>query len=85
MSVDVLTEKIVTTVKEVDTDLVCLSALLTTKMVKQKEIIDSLEREGLHRKVKFIVGCAPVPRDWFQMIEADGYAEGAIGAANFAK
>ncbi len=85
MGVDVSAAKILAKVKEVDADLVGLSALLTTTMVKQKEVIDVLDKEGLRRKVKVMVGGAPVTREWVQKIEADGYSEDAIGAVAVAK
>lgn len=85
LGVDVSAEKIIAKAKEVDADIVALSALLTTTMVKQKEVIDALDKEGLRRKVKVMVGGAPVTRDWVQKIEADGYSEDAIGAVAIAK
>jgi corrinoid protein of di/trimethylamine methyltransferase len=85
LGVDVLAAKIIEKVKEVDADLVGLSALLTTTMVKQKEVIDELDKLGLRKKVKVMVGGAPVTRDWVQKIEADGYSEDAIGAVGLAK
>jgi corrinoid protein of di/trimethylamine methyltransferase len=85
LGVDVSAAKILAKVKEVDANLVGLSALLTTTMVKQKEVIDVLDKEGLRRKVKVMVGGAPVTRDWVQKIEADGYSEDAIGAVAIAK
>jgi corrinoid protein of di/trimethylamine methyltransferase len=85
MGVDVPAAKIIEKVKEVDADLVGLSALLTTTMVKQKEVIDELDKLGLRKKVKVMVGGAPVTRDWVQKIEADGYSEDAIGAVGLAK
>jgi len=85
LGVDVPSAKIIEKVKEVDADLVGLSALLTTTMVKQKEVIDELDKLGLRKKVKVMVGGAPVTRDWVQKIEADGYSEDAIGAVGLAK
>jgi len=85
LGVDVSSAKIIEKVKEVDADLVGLSALLTTTMVKQKEVIDELDKQGLRKKVKVMVGGAPVTRDWVQKIEADGYSEDAIGAVGLAK
>jgi corrinoid protein of di/trimethylamine methyltransferase len=85
MGVDVPAAKIIEKVKEVDADLVGLSALLTTTMVKQKEVIDEMDKQGLRKKVKVMVGGAPVTRDWVQKIEADGYSEDAIGAVGLAK
>ena len=85
LGVDVPAKKIIEKVKEVDADLVGLSALLTTTMVKQKEVIGELDKLGLRKKVKVIVGGAPVTRDWVQKIEADGYSEDAVGAIGLAK
>ena len=80
MGVDVPAAKIVSKAKEENADIVALSALLTTTMVKQQEVIQALEKAGLHGKVKVMVGGAPVTRDWVQKISADGYSEDAIGA-----
>ena len=85
LGVDVPTARIIEKVKEVGADLVGLSALLTTTMVKQKEVIDEMDKLGLRKKVKVMVGGAPVTRDWVQKIEADGYSEDAIGAVGQAK
>ena len=85
LGVDVPSAKIIEKVKEVDANLVGLSALLTTTMVKQKEVIDELDKLGLRKKVKVMVGGAPVTRDWVHKIEADGYSEDAIGAVALAK
>jgi corrinoid protein of di/trimethylamine methyltransferase len=85
LGVDVPAARIIAKVKEVDANIVGLSALLTTTMVKQKEVIDELDKLGLRKKVKVLVGGAPVTRDWVQKIEADGYSEDAIGAVAVAK
>jgi corrinoid protein of di/trimethylamine methyltransferase len=85
LGVDVATAKIIDKVKEVKADIVAMSALLTTTMVKQREVIDALEKSGLRAGVKVMVGGAPVTRDWVQKIGADGYSEDAIGAVNVAK
>ena len=85
LGVDVSSAKIIEKVKEVDADLVGLSALLTTTMDKQKEVIDELDKQGLRKKIKVMVGGAPVTRDWVQKIGADGYSEDAIGAVGLAK
>ena len=85
LGVDVPTSRIIEKAKEVDADIVGLSALLTTTMVKQKEVIDELDKLGMRAKIKVMVGGAPVTRDWVQRIEADGYSEDAIGAVAVAK
>ena len=83
LGVDVSTTDILAKAEEVSADIVGLSALLTTTMVKQKEVIDEITRRGL--KVKVMVGGAPVTKEWVHKIEADGYSEDAIGAVNVAK
>jgi len=83
MGVDVSTADILAKAEEVGADIVGLSALLTTTMVKQKEVIDEITKRGM--KVKVMVGGAPVTKEWVHKIEADGYSEDAIGAVNVAK
>ncbi len=85
LGVDVPAAKIVKKTREVNATIVALSALLTTTMVKQREVIEALEKSGLRSQVKVMVGGAPVTRDWVQKIGADGYSEDAIGAVNAAK
>ena len=80
---DVSTTDILAKAEEVGADIVGLSALLTTTMVKQKEVIDEITKRGM--KVKVMVGGAPVTKEWVHKIEADGYSEDAIGAVNVAK
>jgi corrinoid protein of di/trimethylamine methyltransferase len=85
IGVDNATEKIIAKAIEVDADIIGLSALLTTTMIRQKEVIDVLDQRGLRKKIKVMVGGAPVTRAWVQKIEADGYSEDAIGAVAVAK
>ncbi len=83
LGVDVSSADFLAKAEEVGADIIGLSALLTTTMVKQKEVIDEVTRRGL--KVKVMVGGAPVTREWVHKIEADGYSEDAIGAVKVAK
>lgn len=85
MGVDVPVMKVVEKAREVGADIVALSALLTTTMVHQKDVVEALEDIGLRNKVKVMVGGAPVTQEWVKQIGADGYSEDAIGAARVAK
>jgi corrinoid protein of di/trimethylamine methyltransferase len=85
LGVDVAPEAFVEKVKETGANMVGLSALLTTTMVVQQEVIDALKKAGLRDQVKVIVGGAPVTKSWAEEIGADGYAEDAISAVNVAK
>ncbi len=85
LGVDTAGDKIIGKALEVNADIIAMSALLTTTMVKQREVIEELEKEGLRSKVKVMVGGAPVTREWVSTIGADGYSEDAIGAVMLAK
>ncbi len=85
MGVDVAVDKIIGKAIEVNANIIAMSALLTTTMVKQREVIEILEKENIRNKFKIMVGGAPVTRDWVKKIGADGYSEDAIGAVNIAK
>ena len=77
---DVPNECILETIQEKKPDIVGLSALLTTTMEEQRNVIDLLNREGLKDNVKVIVGGAPVSSRWAETIKADGYSDNAIDA-----
>jgi corrinoid protein of di/trimethylamine methyltransferase len=85
MGVDVPVMNVVEKAREVGADIVAMSALLTTTMVHQKDVIEALEDVGMRTKVKVMVGGAPVTQEWVKQIGADGYSEDAIGAARVAK
>jgi len=85
LGVDVPVMKVVEKAREVKADIVAMSALLTTTMVHQKDVIEALEDIGIRSNVKVMVGGAPVTQEWVKQIGADGYSEDAIGAARVAK
>jgi corrinoid protein of di/trimethylamine methyltransferase len=85
LGVDAPGDKLIGKALEVDANILAMSALLTTTMVKQREVIEELEKEGLRERLKVMVGGAPVTRDWVTSIGADGYSEDAIGAVALAR
>ena len=85
LGVDVPVMKVVEKAREVKADIVAMSALLTTTMVHQKDVIEALEDIGIRSNVKVMVGGAPVTQEWVKQIGADGYSEDAIGAARVAR
>lgn len=72
-------------IKEVNADLVLLSALLTTTMPMQGETIKALDAAGLLDTVAVMVGGAPVTAEWAEKIGADGYAPDAAHAVKLAQ
>jgi len=91
LGTDVPTPKFVEKAREVNADIVGLSALLTTTMTAQRDVIEALNEAGLRSQgrhpiaVKVMVGGAPVTRSWAAEIGAEGYSEDAIGAVAVAK
>jgi corrinoid protein of di/trimethylamine methyltransferase len=85
MGVDVANEVFVAKVKETGADILGLSALLTTTMTIQRQVINELEQAGIRDQVKVLIGGAPISQEWANNIGADGYAEDAIGAVELAK
>lgn len=85
LGTDVPADKIVAAVNEYNPDVVALSALLTTTMSAQGDVIKALEAAGIRDKVKVIVGGAPITEAFANEIGADGFSEDASGAADAAK
>jgi corrinoid protein of di/trimethylamine methyltransferase len=85
LGVDVPNEAFVAKVAETEADLLGLSALLTTTMTMQRQIVEELEKADLRDRVKVMVGGAPVSGEWAESIGADGYAEDAMAAVRLAK
>ena len=82
LGIDVAADKLVAAAKEhADAKAVGLSALLTTTMTGMKEVIDRFEKEGMRKKVKFLVGGAPLTDQYAREIGADGFAPDAASAS----
>jgi len=84
LGVDVAGEKFAAKARELNADIVGVSALLTTTMRNQKGVIEALEESGLRAQVKVMVGGAPVTKRWADEIGADGYAPNAMSAVTLA-
>jgi dimethylamine corrinoid protein len=82
---DVPTKTIVDKAKEVNANMIGLSALMTTTLQGQREVIDLLKEEGIRNKIKVMVGGAPATQAWADKIGADCYAENASEAVTKAK
>jgi len=85
LGIDVPSQVFVEKVKELKPDIVGVSALLTTTMLKQKEVIDELKEAGLRDQVKVMVGGSVVTEEWAKGIGAYGFGSDAIDAVEKAK
>jgi len=75
---DVPLDKFVEEQIKTDSDLVCLSAMMTTTMVGMKKVIDNLKAKNPN--IKIMIGGAPVSQDIAEKWGADGYAKDANNA-----
>lgn len=85
LGVNVPPAKFVEAARDMNADLIGLSALLTTTMLNQAAVIDALKEAGLREHVKVFIGGAPTGPEWAEKIGADGYAENAVEAARVAR
>ncbi|NLD19689.1 MAG: hypothetical protein GX663_05500 [Clostridiales bacterium] len=85
LGTDVENEKVIEKVKEIKPDILGLSALLTSTMEEQSNIIRLLEEENMRDDIKVIIGGAPVSSQWSDKINADGYSDNAISAVKLAE
>ena len=72
---DVAADTFLTRAKELDADIIGMSALLTTTMEEQRKVIKAIKDGGLPYKT--VVGGAPCTQRWADQIGADAYAEDA--------
>ena len=80
LGVDVPVEVFVEKVRDFKPDILGMSALMTTTMTNQREVLRSLEKVGLRDSVKVMVGGAPVTDEWAEEIGADSCGLDATSA-----
>jgi 5-methyltetrahydrofolate--homocysteine methyltransferase len=85
LGTDVPPEKFVAAVRDQQADIVGISALLTTTMNAMRRTIEAFEKAGLRRKVKIMIGGAPVTEAFAKEIGADGYSPDASRAVTLAR
>jgi len=85
LGIDVPKRTIVRAVVKDHPGILGLSALLTTTMSYMREVIESLERAGLRRRLRVVIGGAPVTQSYADEIGADGYAPDAASALGLIK
>jgi len=85
LGVDVPSEKFVEAVKTNKPDILGMSALLTTTMVEMEATIKALKEAGLRKKVKVIIGGAPITQEYAKKIGADTAARDAVEGVNICK
>jgi len=82
---DVPGETVIEKAEEYGVDIISGSALMTTTMASQKEIVELLEEEHIRDKYIVMFGGGPVSAQFVEDIGADGYTDTAAEAVDLAK
>jgi 5-methyltetrahydrofolate--homocysteine methyltransferase len=82
---DVSPEKFISTAQQEKADVIGMSALLTTTMPVMKKVVDLAKERQLEKKVKIIVGGAPLSNEYAKEIGADAYCFDGIKAVECVK
>ncbi len=82
---DVPVPTVVEKAEEYGVDIICGSALMTTTMASQRDIVNLLNEDGIRDKYIVMFGGAPVSAKWCEDIGADGYTDTAAEAVAMAK
>ncbi len=82
LGVDVSSLTIIEEAKKVNADLIGLSAIMTTTMQYQREVVEMLKDMNLRDRFKVLVGGGPVNQAWADEIGADGYGATAKTAVD---
>jgi corrinoid protein of di/trimethylamine methyltransferase len=77
LGVDVPATRFIQSAHELDAHIIALSALLSTTMLYQRDVVELLLGKGLAGKYFVIVGGAPVTQQWADQIGANAYARHA--------
>lgn len=70
---DVPASKFVEKAKEVDADIVGLSAMMTTTVEEMRRVIKEFDKQGMRNGIAFIIGGAATTEEFAREIGADGY------------
>jgi corrinoid protein of di/trimethylamine methyltransferase len=84
LGIDVDLFKFVDKANEVGADIIAMSALLTTTLIGQRDVIDALKDQGTRDKYKVMVGGGATTEEWAASIGADGWAANAYDAVTLA-
>jgi len=80
--IDVSSESFVKSVQENKADIIAMSALLTLTMAYMPKVIEALGQAGIRKKVKVLIGGAPITHEFADSIGAEGFAEDCASAVD---
>ncbi len=78
LGVDVTPEQFIQAIKEHNPNILAMSTLLTTTMGEMERVIEEVEKLGLRKSLKVVIGGAPITQDFALKIGADAAATDAV-------
>jgi trimethylamine corrinoid protein len=85
LGTDVPIDDFATKSDEIGAEVVGASALLSTTLPVQREIVNEFVKRRTRDQHKLLVGGAPATEQWAKDIKADGYAPNAVDAVKLVK
>jgi len=85
LGVDVPPQRFVEAIKEVQPEVVGMSALLTLAFESLKSTVEAIKEAGLRDHVKIMIGGGAVDEEVREYSGADAYGENAMAAVNLSK
>ena len=85
LGIDVKIQTFIDKAKDVNADIIGMSAMITTTMPSMRKLIEALEEADMRNKIKVMVGGAPVSQSFADSIGADAYGADTVDAAIRAK
>ena len=77
LGIEVSPPRFVQAAEETKADIIAMSALLSTTMLVQRDVLELLRNKGQENKYFTIIGGAPVTQEWADQIGASAYAADA--------
>ena len=78
LGIEVSPPRFIQAAEDAKADIIAMSALLSTTMLAQRDVIELLRNKGLGDKYFTIIGGAPVTQEWADRIGASAYAPEAV-------
>lgn len=78
LGVDVPVRRFISSVRKSDPDVLGMSGLMTISMDQMKAVMNQLKKAGLKKKVKVIIGGAPITSSYAKQIGADAGSNDAV-------
>jgi dimethylamine corrinoid protein len=85
LGVDVPTAKFIEAIKQYKPQIVGMSCLLTTAFDNIKEAIAAIEKAGLRKNIKILIGGGPVDANTCKYVNADAFCKSAQEAVDVSK